>query len=187
MKRAGQSKRCYPFLSYGILQDYQLRELVLKLTHRFDSFKRDVHSRLDFLEDKVQHLKDRFTYLDPRRPYIEKYADIEIDESLLRTEQARHRWMAFVEMPTDGVSRTFHEAFSAGYFKLILFMQDHRHWDVPKKESKLWNWLRKPRVNMREYESVTKVNKYTAHPRYYEILKYECGIRVYKTGRTLDV
>jgi hypothetical protein len=25
---------------------------------------------------------------------------------------------------------------------LILFMQDHRHWDVPKKESKLWNWLK---------------------------------------------
>jgi hypothetical protein len=111
----------------AISKTTNVRELVLKLTRRFDSFKRDVHSRLDFLEDKVQHLEDRFTYLDPRRPYVKKYADIKIDKSLLRTEQARYRWTAFVEMPTDDVSRTFHEAFGAGYFKLILFMQDRRH------------------------------------------------------------
>jgi hypothetical protein len=29
---------------------------------------------------------------------------------------------------------------------------------------------------MREYDSGEKENKYTAHPWYYEILKYECGI-----------
>jgi hypothetical protein len=65
-----------------------LRKLELKLTRRFDSFRREVHNRLDFLEDKVHRLEDRFTYLDPRRPYVEKYGDIEIEESLLRTEQA---------------------------------------------------------------------------------------------------
>jgi hypothetical protein len=157
----------------AISKSTDVRKLVFKLTRRLDSFRREVHNRLDFLEDKVQLLEDRFTYLDPRHPYVEKYGDIEIDESLLRTEQAQHRWMAFVEMPTDDVSRTFHEAFSAGYFKLILFMQDRRHWDVPKQESKLWNCLKNQRVNMRGFENGTKVNKYTAHPRYYEILKYE--------------
>jgi hypothetical protein len=66
-------------------------------------------------------------------------------------------------------------------------MQDRRHWDVPKKESKLWNWLKNQRVNMREFENGTKVNKYTAHLRYYEILKYECGIRAYKSGSHYDI
>jgi hypothetical protein len=92
-----------------------------------------------------------------------------------------------VEMPTDDVSRTFHEALGAGYFKLILFMQDLRHWDVPKKESKLWNWLKNQRVLLREYDSGEKESKYTAHPWYYEILKYECGIEGYKSYRKHDI
>jgi hypothetical protein len=55
-------------------------------------------------------------------------------------------------------------------------MQDRWHRDIPKKETTLWNWLKNQRVSMREYENGTKENKYTAHPRYYKILKYECGI-----------
>jgi hypothetical protein len=149
---------------------------VQKLNSHFDTFKGEVRSRLHFLEDKVQQLEERLAYADPRRPYVEKYADIKIDESLLRTQAARNRWRAFVEMPTEDISKTFHEAYGAGYFKLILFMQDRQHWDVPKKESKLWNWLKNQRVNMREFENGTKVNKYTAHPRNYEILKNECGV-----------
>jgi hypothetical protein len=158
-----------------------------KFTRRFDTFKGEVHSRLHSLEDKVQLIEDRFPYVDPRRPYVEKYGDIEIEPNLLRTDLARNQWRAFVEMPTEDVSKTFHEAYGAGYFKLILFMQDRRHWDVPKKESKLWNWLKNQRVLMREYKSGTKLNKYTLHPRYYKILKHECGIRAYKTGRNVDV
>ncbi len=83
-------------------------------------------------------------------------------------------------MPTEDVSKTFHDAFGAGYFKLILFMQDRQHWDVPSKEAKLWNWLKNQRVLMREYENGTKQNQYTVHPRYYEILKHECGVIVSK-------
>jgi hypothetical protein len=159
----------------AISKTANVRELVLQLTRRFDKFTRhfdtfkgEVRSRLHFQEDKVQHIKDRFTYGDPRRPYVEKYANIEVDESLLTTDLAQNRWRAFVEMPTEDVPKMFHEAYSAGYFKLLLFTQDCRHWDVPKKESKLWNWLKNQRVLMREYESGTKVNKYTAHPRYYK-------------------
>jgi hypothetical protein len=160
----------------AISKSTDIRKLVFKLTRRFDSFSRhlkEVHYRLDFLKDKLKLLEDRFTYLDPKRPYVEKYGDIEVDESLLRTEEAQNRWMAFVEMPQEGISRTFHKAFGAGYFKWILFMQDWRHWDVPKKENKLWNWLKNQRVSMREYESGERENKYTAHPRYYGILKYD--------------
>ncbi len=111
---------------------------MLNLTHPFDSFShclKEVHYRLDFLEDKLKLLEDRFTYLDPKRPYVKKYSDIEVDESLLMTKEARNRWMAFLEMPIEGVSRTFHKAFRAGYFKLILFMQGKWHWDIPKKEN----------------------------------------------------
>jgi hypothetical protein len=36
---------------------------------------------------------------------------------------------------------------------------------------------------MREYERGTKVNNYTRNPWYYEILKHECGIDPYKSGR----
>jgi hypothetical protein len=77
----------------AISESTDVQKLVFKLTCHFDSFRREVHNRLHFLEDKVQLLEDRFTYLDPRRPYVKKYGDIEVDESLLRTEQARHRWM----------------------------------------------------------------------------------------------
>ena len=87
-------------------------------------------------------------------------------------------------MPTEDVSKTFHDAFGAGYFKLILFMQDKKHWDVPSKEAKLWNWLKNQRVLMREYENGTKENQHTVHPRYYEILKHECGIKASKLRRS---
>jgi hypothetical protein len=40
---------------------------------------------------------------------------------------------------------------------------------------------------MREYESGTKVNKYTRNTRYYKILKHECGIEAYKSGRSPDI
>ena len=158
---------------------------VQKLSGKFLTFKGEVRSRLHFLEEKWQQLEERLAYGDTRRPYVEKYADIEIDVSLLRTQVARNRWRAFLEMPTEDVSKTFHDAFGAGYFKLILFMQDRQHWDVPSKEAKLWNWLKNQRVLMREYENGTKENKYTVHPRYYEILKHECGVRASKIRRNI--
>jgi hypothetical protein len=175
----------------AISETANVRELVLQLTHhfdkvtrRFDAFRGEVFTRLHFLEEKVQQLEDRFTYGDPRRPYVEKYGNIEVDKSLLTTDLARDLWRAYEEIPISyDVPKTFHEAFSAGYFKLVLFMQDKRHWDVPSKEAKLWNWLKNQRVSMREYERGTKVNNYTQNPRYYEILKHECGIDPYKSGR----
>jgi hypothetical protein len=63
-------------------------------------------------------------------------------------------------------------------------MQDKKHWDVPTKEAKLWNWLKNQRVLMREYENGTKQNHYTVLPRYYEILKHECGVRASKLRRS---
>ncbi len=112
----------------AISETANVRELVLQLTrrfdkftHRFDTFKGEVRSRLQFLEEKVQQLEDRFTYGDPRRPYVEKYANIKVDESLLTTDLARNRWRAFVEMPTEDVPKTFHEKFGAGYFKFFCF------------------------------------------------------------------
>jgi hypothetical protein len=71
----------------AISKSTNVKKLVFKLTHHFDSFRREVYNRLDFLEDKVQLLEDRFTYLNPRRPYVKKYGDIEIDKNLLRTKQ----------------------------------------------------------------------------------------------------
>jgi hypothetical protein len=161
------------------------RELVLQLTHRidkvarrFDTFRGGVLTRLHFLEEK---LEDRFTYPDPKRLYVEKYGKIEQDKSLLTTDLARDRWRAYGEMPISyDVPKLFHDAFGAGYFKLVLFMQDKRHWDVPSKEKVLWNWLKNQRVSMREYERGTKVNHFTQNPRYYEILKHDCGVRASK-------
>jgi hypothetical protein len=46
--------------------------------------------------------------------------------------------------------------------------------------------VEEPRVSMREYENGTKENHYTAHPRYYEILKHECGIEGTKSYRKHD-
>jgi hypothetical protein len=160
---------------------------VEKLSGKFLTFKGEVRSRLHFLEEKWQQLEERLAELahgDTKRPYVEKYADIEIDVRLLRTDAARRQWRAFLEMPTEDVSKTFHDAFGAGYFKLILFMQERQHWDVPSKEAKLWNWLKNQRVLMREYENGTKENQHTVHPRYYEILKHECGIKASKLRRS---
>jgi hypothetical protein len=39
---------------------------------------------------------------------------------------------------------------------------------------------------MREYESEERENKYTALPRYYKILKYDCGIQGFKFGHKHD-
>jgi hypothetical protein len=125
-----------------------------------------MRSRLHFVEEKLQQLEERLAYGDTKRPYVEKYSDIEIDVSLLRTQAARNRWRAFLEMPTEDVTKTFHDAYGAGYFKLILFMQDRQHWDVPSKEKVLRNWLKNQRVLMREFENGTKVKEYTLHPRY---------------------
>jgi hypothetical protein len=160
---------------------------VEKLSGKFLTFKGEVRSRLHFLEEKWQQLEERLAELahgDTKRPYVEKYADIEIDVRLLTTHAARNRWRAFLEMPTEDVSKTFHDAYAAGYFKLILFMQDKKHWDVPSKEAKLWNWLKNQRVLMREYENGSKQNQHTVHPRYYEILKHECGIKASKLRRS---
>ncbi len=59
----------------AISETANVRELVLQLTHRFDkvtrrfdAFRGEVFTRLHFLEEKVQHIEDRFTYGDPRRP-----------------------------------------------------------------------------------------------------------------------
>jgi hypothetical protein len=40
---------------------------------------------------------------------------------------------------------------------------------------------------MREFENGTKVNKYTAHPRNYEILKNECGVWASKIHQSANV
>jgi hypothetical protein len=88
-------------------------------------------------------------------------------------------------MPTEDVTKSFHDAFGAGYFKLVLFMQDKWHWDVPSKEKVLWNWLKNQRVSIREYERGTKVNNFTRNPQYYEILKHECGVRASKIRRII--
>jgi hypothetical protein len=66
-------------------------KVLLKLSCRFDSFShhlQEFHYRLDRVEDKLKLLKDRLTYLDPSRSYVERYGDIEVDESLLTTEEA---------------------------------------------------------------------------------------------------